>query len=103
MILISKQTSQPILGNVYLHSTLGYQLFIEYIVGLIMLMNGCYSNSMKSNRDKIKCFPANKPSYSAYPTKTRKVSSNTDTISVDTVERTLRLNDKKATNRSISL
>jgi len=57
---------------------------------------------MKPITDKIRRFSQDKPTYSAYPIKEQKMSGNTDTISVDTVEKTLRLGDKKATNKSIN-
>ena len=47
-------------------------------------------------------FSENLPSYTAYPTKKKKIDENSDTISIDTLEKKLRLLDRKTINNSVN-
>ncbi len=47
-------------------------------------------------------FSENLPTHTAYPTKRREISNNVDTINIDTVEKNLRLSDRKTLNNSVN-
>jgi hypothetical protein len=47
-------------------------------------------------------FSKNSSTYTAYPTKRKEISNNVDTINIDTVEKNLRLSDKKTLNSSVN-
>ena len=56
----------------------------------------------KNLKQSIK-YSNNTTTYTAYPTKKRKVSNNIDTINIDTVEKNLRLFDRSTLNNSVNL
>lgn len=47
-------------------------------------------------------FSENSPIYTAYPTKRKEIGNNVDTINIDTVEKNLRLSDRKTLNNSVN-
>ena len=54
------------------------------------------------NLKKFIRFSENSPTYTAYPTRKKEISNNVDTINIDTVEKNLRLTDKKTLNNSVN-
>lgn len=56
----------------------------------------------KNLKQSIK-YSNNIPTYTAYPTKKRKISNNVDTINIDTVEKNLRLFDRSTLDNSANL
>ena len=53
-----------------------------------------------NNIKQLSRFCDSLPSYSAYPTKRKETRGNVDTINIDTLERNLRLVDRKTSNSS---
>lgn len=69
---------------------------------MMLYIINLFSNMLRIIQ-KIKDISKNQPTHSAYPTYKRKPTNNVDTVHIDTVDKTIRLIDKKATNKSFSL